>query len=87
VGDCTLDHLQGVELMIYQKAQEALANGLLAKREKWPDSTWLSPSFEGAAFKYVRVRMQKPFERGGDYTIYLPTQEDLDATDWVCRPS
>jgi hypothetical protein len=73
--------------MNYQQAQEALSNGLLAKREKWPDSTWLSPAFKDAFLQYVRVRTQKPFESEGDYTIYMPTQDDLDATDWVCRPS
>jgi hypothetical protein len=71
--------------MTYQQAQEALAKGLLAKRDKWPDSTWLSPIWANMGF--VRVRTQKPFEREGDYVIYSPTQEDLDATDWLCRPS
>jgi hypothetical protein len=73
-----------IDEMTYQQAQDALKAGLLAKRKKWPDSTWLSSTSED---QFVRVRTQKPFEHAGEYAIYEPTQEDLDATDWLCRPS
>jgi hypothetical protein len=67
--------------MTYQQAQDALANGLLPRRKKWPDSTWLATTTEDS---FTRIRTQKPFECVGEYAIYEPTQEDLDATDWVC---
>jgi hypothetical protein len=69
--------------MTYQQAQARLKVGLLAKREKWPDSTWLSPRAGE-----VRLRVQKTdFDSDGVYLNYEPTQEDFDATDWLCRPS
>jgi hypothetical protein len=70
--------------MTYQQAQEALVNGLLVKRAKWPNSTWVS-SAKGNLLP--RLRTRKPFDCEGEYTIYKPTQEDRDATDWRCRPS
>ena len=73
--------------MTYQEALETCCKGFLVRRKVWPTSTWLSPPPNGAAFKDIRVRTQKPFENGGEYTIYMPTLKDLNATDWLCRPS
>jgi hypothetical protein len=73
--------------MTYQEAREALAKGLLVKRARWPDTTWVSPAPANAVCNDPRLRTQRLFDHNGDYTLYLPKQEDLDATDWLCRPS
>jgi hypothetical protein len=73
--------------MTYEQAQSWLRDGCIAKRTKWPDSTWLSRSKLDDASAVVRVRTQNPFELPGDYSIYSPTQEDLTADDWQMRSS
>jgi hypothetical protein len=71
----------------YEQAQMWVDRNYIVKREAWPESTWLCRALPNDLIQSPRVRTQSPFHRQGKYLLYMPTQEDLAATDWSARPS
>lgn len=70
--------------MTYAQAIEWVNQGYLARREAWPDSTFLSKHGEK-----IKLCVQDPFSHNGIYSDWRPgdRESDVQMEDWVIRPS